>query len=103
MSSKKYCVQCGTYLGDYMTDDFYRFIRLKYCPECKTEILRKQKSKCERERRKKQRLERQEEKTQLELLKEENELLRLRIQKLREDADRPGVPVIQVKKKSLQK
>jgi len=97
MSSKRYCERCGEYLGDYMTDDFFKYLPMKYCPVCKTEIVREQKRKCERERRKKKRLERQAEKTRLELLQEENtlqkeriELLETRNQQLREEVNRSG-------------
>lgn len=83
----KHCEICGEYLGDYMTGDYYKLIRLKYCPECKVMIRRQQKSAWERQKRKQERLKRQAEKTQLELLKEENELLRQRVQQLREQTN----------------
>lgn len=38
----RYC-RCGKYLGNYMTGDFYKLIRLKYCDDCRTVVKNEQK------------------------------------------------------------
>lgn len=42
----KFCAICGDYIGNYMTgtDNYFRMIRLKYCPKCKPMILNQQKN-----------------------------------------------------------
>lgn len=87
MTEKKYCERCGKLIGDAYNTDFYAYIRMKYCNNCK-EIVRREKN---AERMKRLRRETREinkaRKEQLELLKEENEMLRLRIIKMREQLD----------------
>lgn len=38
----RYC-RCGTYLGNYMTGNFYSLIRKKYCDVCKPIVVNEQK------------------------------------------------------------
>ena len=78
------CQICGAVLGDYMTGDYFRLIRMKYCPECKIMIDRQRKREYERKRRKEKKEEQTEKETQLDLLKRENKLLRDSIKRLLE-------------------
>lgn len=80
------CVICGTYLGNYLTGDYYSLIRTKYCPVCKDQVRRQQKRVWQHDRRHCDKLTRKAEKDQLQLLKQENELLRERIRKLKEES-----------------
>ncbi len=87
MNEKKYCERCGKLIGDAYNTNFYAYIRMKYCNNCK-EIVRREKN---AERMKRLRRENREinkaRKEQLELLREENEMLRLRIIRMREQLD----------------
>lgn len=84
MDDVKTCVRCGAVIAYECTADWYAYIRMKYCDTCREEVTRKQTAERMRRLRKRRRLENAERKTQLELLKEENELLRRRVQQLRE-------------------
>lgn len=78
------CDYCGEPLGNYLTGDFYKLIRLKYCPTCKQKKKNRQdwrtaQKDCRNRRRKKLK----EQKITIEelmkivvLLKEQNKLLR---------------------------
>lgn len=89
-----YCNECGKYLGNYMIDDFYKFIRLKYCPVCRQKVDRIRKKKWIESRRKKERAKKKRQKeleetyvseleTKVQLTQTENELLKKRIAELR--------------------
>lgn len=93
---KKFCVWCGDYLVDTdtcITKDgqeisYYRAIALKYCDECRQKAYKQGDSLRMYNFRQRQKQQRKAEKTRLALLEEENELLRQRITKLREEANR---------------
>lgn len=78
------CKICGKVLGDYMTDDYFRLIKLKYCPECKIIMDRQRKRDFERKRRREKKEEQKEKETQLDMLKRENQLLRTALKKLKD-------------------
>lgn len=48
----KYCEKCG---GVIQTEDYYSYIRRKYCPKCAADMKRKQNAEWARELRKKRR------------------------------------------------
>lgn len=48
----KHCTRCGTLI---LTDDWYSFIRTKYCRRCAAEVRREQKAEWMREFRRKNR------------------------------------------------
>lgn len=73
------CKICGRYLGNYLNDDYYKLIRMKYCPDCRAEVRREYKRVWEHDKRHHERLVRQAEKDQLLLLWKENEILRERL------------------------
>lgn len=85
MIENKYCIRCNKHIININNADYYSFIRVKYCSECK-EIVKRQQTLERvhklRERKKKIDTERN---MQLELLKQENELLRLNLIKLKEN------------------
>lgn len=87
MTEKKYCERCGKLIGDAYNTDFFAYIRMKYCSDCKVKVRREKNA----ERMKRLRRETREinnaRKEQLELLREENEMLRLRIIRMRENMD----------------
>lgn len=76
------CQICGIVLGDYMSDNYFKLIRMKYCPQCKVLVDRQRKREWERKRRREKREEQKERETQLDLLKRENKLLRDSIKRL---------------------
>ena len=86
ISDKKYCEICGGLISDIYaeTANYYSHIRLKYCPDCRQAVEKRQS--LERVRRYRERKRQQDRETaeQLRLLKEENELLRLRVAQLRQ-------------------
>ena len=85
MKGDRYCQRCGEYLGNYMTDNFYALIRMKYCSQCRpTAELDFTAARMRKYRRTKREV-RKAQNEQLELLKKENELLRKRIEDMRED------------------
>lgn len=50
-SGEVYCDYCGDPLGNYLTGDFYRLIRQKYCKTCRKEIRRDQVNAAQRAKR----------------------------------------------------
>ena len=46
MTEKKYCERCGKLIGDAYETDFFAYIRMKYCDECKVQVRRKNYSSC---------------------------------------------------------
>lgn len=82
MQSVKRCAQCGQIIAYEDTCDYYRFIRLRYCPQCAADVRRRQKAaymaRLRAQRRELHTLEHE----QNSLLKTENELLRQRIREL---------------------
>lgn len=41
--ANKFCKRCNRYLGNYMTGDYYKLIRLKYCDDCRPVVQSEQK------------------------------------------------------------
>lgn len=79
------CEGCRTILGNINGDyNYFRMIRLKYCPECKLDADRQRKAEWARERRRVERQKKKLESEKLKLLEQENELLRKRIMELKE-------------------
>lgn len=76
MKEVKYCAICGKCIGNAYNTDYYRYIRLKYCNECKEIQRRKQKAAYQKQYRKDGRKVRQLQKERIDLLCTENELLR---------------------------
>lgn len=76
-TGKVRCIKCGTELGNYQTENFYRLIRLKYCPKCKHEITKAQQRIYQRKRRKQQ-------KEYKSLIEERNKLLQAENKMLRQ-------------------
>lgn len=87
MTEKKYCERCGKLIGDAYNTDFYAYIRMKYCSDCKVIVKREQDALRMKKLRRETREINKARKEQLELLKEENETLRLRIIRMREQFD----------------
>lgn len=81
----KFCKWCGVFLGNYMTGDYFKLIRQKYCTECAKESakLHRRMSKKNNSQGRKLLVDKLIEQTVL--LREENELLRLQIMELRKD------------------
>lgn len=77
------CDRCGEYLGNYLNDDYYKLIKLKYCPRCKISADNERKRLWKRERNLKEKQEKKDLKTTNQKLKEENEKLRQQIAELR--------------------
>lgn len=83
MSNKNYqtgivcCTKCGAYIGNYLTGDYYKLIRTKYCPTCKVEVRREQKRDAERNRRVYLRKTKSLEAEKMQLLQTENAALRV--------------------------
>lgn len=73
------CRRCGAVLGNYLTGDYYKLIRLMYCPDCKVSVLREQKRFWAADKRKADRELNKSVKEQNRLLKAENEMLRKRL------------------------
>lgn len=84
MNERKYCERCGRLIGDAYNTDFFAYIRMKYCSECKVKVKREQDAKRMQMLRKKNREINKARNEQLVLLQEENELLRKNIIRLRE-------------------
>ena len=40
MTEKKYCERCGKLIGDAYETDFFAYIRMKYCSDCKVKVRR---------------------------------------------------------------
>lgn len=85
MTPVKRCAQCGAVIAQETTTDYYRYIRLKYCPPCAEDVHRRQKAAYMRRLRAQRKEQHRLEHEQNELLRTENELLRQRIRAL-EDA-----------------
>lgn len=84
MTEIKKCQRCGTVIGDAYNTDYYAFIRMKYCPDCKKAVTNMQAAERMRNMRRRTREINKMRKDRLQLLEEENELLRKRIVELRE-------------------
>ena len=69
------CDKCGVYIGNYLTDDYYRLIKVKYCPKCKTEVRKENQRIYKHDRRFYQKQAHKELKKQIKLLTEQNSLL----------------------------
>lgn len=82
MQSVKYCQQCGRLIAKELECDYYRYIRLRYCPECAQDVHRRQKAAYMQRLRAKRREAHKLTEEQNELLKTENELLRQAIRRL---------------------
>lgn len=82
MAPQKHCAQCGRLIARELETDYFRYIRLKYCPQCAADVRRRQKAaymaRLRAQRRELHALEHE----QNSLLKTENELLRQRIREL---------------------
>ena len=76
------CQRCGEYLGNYLTDDYYRLITTKYCPVCREIVNRENKRRWKQEKSRKAREEREKMKSDYEKVCVENEILREKIKKL---------------------
>lgn len=85
MTENKYCSRCNKLISNIYSADYYSFIRIKYCPECKPIVKKEQTLKCIKESRKRKKELNKQRDIQLELLKQENEMLRLNIIKLKEN------------------
>lgn len=77
------CDYCGEPLGNYLTGDFYKLIRLKYCPICKQKKNRQDWRAAQKDCRNRRRKKLKEQEITIEelmkivvLLKEQNKLLR---------------------------
>ena len=88
MTEKKYCERCGNLIGDAYETDFFAYIRMKYCSDCKVQVRREKNAQRMKDFRRKNREINKAQKEQLELLREDNEMLRLRIISMREQIDR---------------
>ena len=73
------CDFCGAYLGNYLTGDYYRLIKMRFCPACKVQADRQRKAFWAKEKRRADRREKAEMKSQLERLQAENDALRRQI------------------------
>lgn len=73
------CDRCGEYLGNYLNDDYFKLIRQKYCPLCRTAADREQHRLAKRARAHHDRERKKLQAEQLELLKKENEILRRKV------------------------
>ena len=87
MNEKKYCERCGKIIGDAYNTDFFAYIRMKYCPGCKEIVKREQTAERVKRLRRRTREINKARNDQLELLREENEMLRLRIIRMRENME----------------
>lgn len=91
LENVKRCTMCGKIISDLNdeTTDYYRHIRLKYCPTCRETAEHLQGVDRVRRYRERKRQQDRETAEQLRLLKEENELLRQRVAQLRQSVDAP--------------
>lgn len=87
----KRCTMCGKVISDLndQTTDYYRHIRLKYCPICRETAEHLQGVDRVRRYRERKRQQDKARDDQLRLLQEENELLRQRVAQLRQSAVAP--------------
>ena len=72
MTEKKHCERCGKLIGDAYETDFFAYIRMKYCDECKVQVRREKNAQQMKELRRKTREINKAKSEQLELLREEN-------------------------------
>lgn len=72
----KYCLQCGCLIAREEECDFYRYIALKYCPQCAADVERRNNSNRMYQLRKAARERRNLERIQTAQTTKENELLR---------------------------
>ena len=92
MESEKHCERCGEFIASMWATDWYRYIRLKYCPECRKKVKLDQNNEYRREKKKAGRkahkiieeLIRKElaENERLRVLKAENDQLRKRLENI---------------------
>lgn len=87
MTEIKKCECCGKLIGDAYETNYFAYIRMKYCSDCKIQVKREQDAQRMRDLRRKKREINKAKNEQLALLREENEMLRLRIIKMREQLD----------------
>ena len=85
MTEIKKCERCGKLIVDAYETNYFAYIRMKYCSDCKIQVKREQDAQRMRDLRRKTREINKAQKEQLELLREENEMLRLRIIRMREN------------------
>ena len=90
-----YCDYCGDKIGNYLTEDFFRLIRQKYCKECKAKIYAGQHREAERARRRRQKYLKKEQSNQIKeftkmtaLLIEQNKLLQEQVERLKQEGRR---------------
>lgn len=89
------CDICGMELGNYLENDFYRLIRIKYCPQCFALIRKDQLNAAQRARRKRIRLANKTQEQNINelmkmtvLLKEQVKILEDKNAQLRKERDR---------------
>lgn len=70
------CRRCGAVLGNYLTGDYFKLIRIKYCDNCKGTVRREYKRFWNSQHRQANKELNKEMREQIRLLKEENERLR---------------------------
>lgn len=76
METEKRCAICGTVIASMWDTDWYRYIRLKYCPACAIAVKRSQTAASKRAARRIARKAKREAKEALIRAKAENEQLR---------------------------
>lgn len=87
-TGKVTCDICGKYLGNYLTGDYFKLIRLKYCPGCKELIKRQQLNAAQKARRRRLKQERKTQATAIDELAKINVLLREQTKLLQEQVER---------------
>ena len=87
MTEIKKCERCGKLIGDAYETNYFAYIRMKYCSNCKIQVKREQDAQRMRDLRRKTREINKAKSEQLALLREENEMLRRRIIGMREQID----------------
>lgn len=85
MMPVKHCQQCGKVIAHELDCDYYRYIRLKWCPQCAEDVHRRQIAQSMRKARAAARERRELERQLTAQTSQENELLR---QIVREQAAR---------------
>ncbi len=80
----KFCKWCGVYLGNYMTGDYYKLIRQKYCTACAKESARQHRRMSKTNNAHGRKLLIEDLMEQMALLKEENRLLRQQVSDMRD-------------------
>ena len=86
MSPVKYCQQCGRVIAREASCDYFKYIRLKWCPACAEDVHRRQKAEYMRRLRAQRREAHRLTDEQNEPLRRENELLRQAIRRLEQAA-----------------